>query len=93
MISLDQFDTLDEMLIKLANRFKRIRKRKKISQQELAIRSNVSYGSIKRFEQTGEISLMSLAKLCDTLGIQYEINNMFTKIPYNNIEEVLRDVK
>lgn len=93
MISLDQFDTLDEMLIKLANRFKRIRKRKKISQQELAIRSNVSYGSIKRFEQTGEISLMSLAKLCDTLDIQYEINNMFTKIPYNNIEEVLRDVK
>lgn len=93
MISLDKFDTLDEMLIKLANRFKRIRKIKKISQQELAIRSNVSYGSIKRFEQTGEISLMSLAKLCETLDIKYEINNMFTKIPYNNIEEVLRDVK
>ena len=36
---------------------------------------------------------MSLAKLCETLDIKYEINNMFTKIPYNNIEEVLRDVK
>ncbi len=47
----------------LSTRFRKIRKAKKISQSELANKSGVSLGSIKRFEQTGQISLESLLKL------------------------------
>ena len=44
------FETTDEIIMDVATRFRKIRKIKKISQQELALMSNVSYGTIKRFE-------------------------------------------
>ena len=69
-----QLETLEEMLIKIAQRFKRIRRSKGISQEMLSKMSNVSYGSIKRFERTGEISLLSLAQLCQALDIRDEID-------------------
>jgi transcriptional regulator with XRE-family HTH domain len=52
-----------EVQQELANKFREIRKNKKISQSQLATNSGVSLGSIKRFEQTGQISLESLLKL------------------------------
>lgn len=84
------FETVDEMAFNLATRFKKIRKVKKITQQDLSIRSNVSYGTIKRFETTGEISLSSLIKLCVALDLQNEITNMFKEIPYKDISEVIK---
>ena len=39
----------------LANRVKQTRIRRSITQEELAERSGGSFGSVKRFEQTGEI--------------------------------------
>jgi transcriptional regulator with XRE-family HTH domain len=74
----------------MAYRFKKIRKVKKINQQELSLMSNVSYGTIKRFETTGEISLHSLIKLCVALDMQYEITNMFKEMPYKDISEVIK---
>lgn len=38
------------------------------TQQELAERSGVSYGSIKRFERFGKISFLSLLKIAEVLG-------------------------
>ena len=75
----------------LAQRIKMIRKRKKLSQKELAARCNVSYGSLKKFEQTGDISLRSLTKISLELGVSDELRNLFTKTPYNSIEEVLNE--
>lgn len=49
-----------EVQIELANRFKSLRRQKKIPQAALAEKSGVSLGSLKRFEQTGQISLESL---------------------------------
>lgn len=53
------------------------RKELKISQTELAIKSCVSYGSIKRFELTGEISLTSLIKIANALNLLQDLNNIF----------------
>jgi len=47
----------------LAERFRKLRKAKGYSQAEMAQRSGVSLGSLKRFELTGQISLESLLKL------------------------------
>ena len=68
---------------------KRIRKRKKISQKELAERSGVSLGSIKRFEQTGEISLQSLTKIAIALRAEDELESLFTSANFESIEEIL----
>ena len=55
--------TPNQVQSELAERFRKLRKSKKISQSELANKSGVSLGSLKRFEQTGQISLESVLKL------------------------------
>ena len=57
------WETAEELDQKLAQRVRNIRKRRLISQEKLASLSGVSYGSIKRFEATGQISLISLTKI------------------------------
>ncbi|MBQ4075848.1 MAG: helix-turn-helix transcriptional regulator [Clostridia bacterium] len=85
------WETPEEINLALAQRLSRIRKRRKLSQQELSEKSNVSYGSIKRFETSGQISLISLTKLCVALDCVDEIRNLFTNVEYSSIEEVLRE--
>lgn len=86
-----QRETADEINLNLAKRVRTIRRRRKISQKALSIRSGVSYGSIKRFESTGKISLISLTKIAMALGCTDEIRELFTEIPYLSIEEVIND--
>lgn len=66
-----------------------VRKRKKISQKELAVKSGVSFGSIKRFEQSGEISLQSLTKIAIALSVEDELERLFSEVPFESIEEVI----
>ncbi|MEY4963328.1 MAG: hypothetical protein RLZZ323_647 [Bacteroidota bacterium] len=47
----------------LVQKVQQLRKKNGISQLELSKRSGVSFGSVKRFETTGQISLESLLKL------------------------------
>ncbi len=90
MINLYQ-RTWNEINIEIASNFKRLRKRKKISQKELALRANVSLGSLKRFEQTGEISLQSLTKLAMAIDAENELLHLFYDIPFNSIEEIINE--
>lgn len=81
--------TAPEIDMEIAKRLAGIRRRRKISQKELSARSGVSLGSLKRFEQTGDISLGSLTKLSIALGLESELENLFTDVPFNSIEEVI----
>ena len=85
------WETVEELDQKIADRVRKIRKRRSISQVQLADMSHVSYGSIKRFENTGQISLISLTKIANALGIADELRNLFTEVPYRDIEEVLNE--
>jgi len=83
----------EELNQKLADRVRNIRRRRSISQQKLANISGVSYGSIKRFEQTGQISLLSLTRIAMALDIAGELRNLFTEVPYQDIQEVINENK
>ena len=72
MISLYQ-KTWTEINNDIAQKIVRLRKRKKITQKQLAVRSGVSLGSLKRFEQSGEISLQSLTKIAIALDVENEL--------------------
>lgn len=85
------WETPEEINQKLAQRLKLLRKRRGISQLQLSEKSNVSYGSIKRFETTGQISLISLTKLCVALNCADEIRQLFTNVEYASIEEGQRE--
>ncbi len=52
-----------DMLSEISQRFKTRRKALKLTQKELSQKSGVSLGSIKRFEQSGQIAFESLLKL------------------------------
>ena len=85
------WETVEEMNLALAKRLRIIRKRRGYSQEVLSEMSGVSYGSLKRFEATGQISLLSLTKIAVALGCAEEIRRLFTDVPYRNIEEVIRE--
>ena len=85
------WETAEELDQKLAQRVRNIRKRRSISQQKLAAMSGVSYGSIKRFESTGQISLLSLTKIATALGMAEELRQLFTQVPYLTLEEVMNE--
>ena len=87
------WETAEELNQKLAERVRNIRRRRSISQQKLADMSGVSYGSIKRFEQTGQISLLSLTRIAMALDITGELRNLFTEVPYRDIQEVINENK
>ena len=87
------WETEEELDQKLAQRVRNIRKRRSISQEKLASMSGVSYGSIKRFETSGQISLISLTKIAMALDIADDIRNLFTTVPYRDIQEVINETK
>ena len=92
---MEQFiwETPEELDQKLAQRVRKIRKRRSITQEKLASISGVSYGSIKRFETTGQISLLSLTKIAIALDLADELRNIFTQVPYKDIQEVSNETR
>jgi transcriptional regulator with XRE-family HTH domain len=60
----------------LPQRLKVLRKKAGYSQQELATRSKVSLGSLKRFESSGQISLNALLRLMHVLGRLEDLENV-----------------
>lgn len=79
--------TPHEIAKELAKRHKSLRKQLKLSQSEIAERSGVSLGSLKRFENTGQISLESLLKLAHLLNRLEDFKTVFqSKEDMGNIE-------
>lgn len=87
------WETAEELDQKIAQRVRNIRKRRSVSQEKLAVMSGVSYGSIKRFESSGQISLISLTKIAMALDIADELRNLFTQVPYKDIQEVINETR
>lgn len=87
------FKTGKEIAKDIARRERNKRKLYKLTQQELANKSGVSLGSLKRFESTGNISLKSLLKLAFVLDSQIDFDNLFKILPNNfkNLDELLKN--
>lgn len=87
-----EFVTYYEKQLEISQRFKIIRKNRKVSQQRLSELSGVSYASIRRFEKTGDISLASLVKLALALQLYDDLGNLFKiQKEYKSIEEVISE--
>lgn len=72
--------TIQAVTGQLVEREKQRRKKMNLSQRELAKKSGVSYASIRRFENIGEISLNSLLKIANALDCLEDFNLIF-KLP------------
>lgn len=81
--------TPNDIAKELVEKIKQHRKKLKISQAQLASKSGVSLGSIKRFESKYEISLNSFIKILITLNLEHDLENLFLQKSYNSIDEVI----
>ena len=50
--------------------------------------ADVSLGSLRRFESSGEVSLKSLVKIAIALGCEQELSSLFSQRQYRSIQEV-----
>lgn len=81
MLFLTPNDILDQLALGLKNS----RARAGLTQQELALKSNVSVSVLRKFEQTGRISLESFVKLAFTLGFEEELTGLFDSSSTNDL--------
>lgn len=88
---LNQFKTPHEIQMIIANNVRNRRKALKLNQDDFAKKCGVSFGSYKRFENTGEISLASLVKIGSILGYNDDLTNLFSRKEYTSIEEVVNE--
>lgn len=91
MVNIDNYMlTPDEILLGIARNEKSRRKERKMTQERLAELSGVSLGSIRRFEQTGDISLVSLLKIAIVLDETDALSSLFSKnVEYHTMKELL----
>lgn len=88
MLSFDMKSPLD-IIMDVSQRMRRRRIDSNLTQRELAARSNISYSSLRLFEETGKISLESLVKIAFVLGAQGEFENLFPARPPRTIDDVV----
>lgn len=80
-------ETEQSALAGLVKREKERRKELDLSQKELAVRSGVSYASIRRFESAGDISLSSLLKIGDAIDCLSDFNELFKNKKITNLKD------
>ena len=79
----------DTIMKEIAQRVKLRRKEMRLTQEELSLKSGVSYGSIKRFETKGEISLHAILKIAIALECENDFDILFSKKIYRSMQEVI----
>lgn len=84
-----------EVRKEIGERAKNFRKREKLTQAELAEKSGVSLASLKRFEQTGQVSLDSLLKIAFALDALDHFDQLFpqTRELPKSLDEILKNRK
>jgi len=73
----------------ILNNVRAYRKGQNLSRQRLSEMSGVSFGSIRRFEESGEISLKSLLKIAIVLDCTDEFEQLFKQTEPKSIQEII----
>ena len=76
---------------RLVQRIRARRREGRLSQAVLSQKAAVSLGSVKRFENTGEISLTSLLRIAAVLGYESDFDKLFERKNYQSLDEILNE--
>lgn len=60
-----------------------------LTQEGLAQRANVSFGTLKHFEKTGDASIEFILAIAFALGAEREFDDLFPPRPYKTIDDVI----
>jgi len=82
------FDNADDIMMQVAENFRKRRVEKNITRQRMAELSGVPLSTLARFEQKGLIAFESLIKLAMALGYTSEIKDLFCSPKFDTMEEL-----
>lgn len=82
----------EDIALELASRVKNSRLVQSLTQEGLASRSGVPLGTLKKFERTGQIALVSFIRLIIALGGEAALENLLLEQEFETLDDVL-DVK
>ena len=86
-----QLNTTLDVARTLAGRVKALRLQKRWKRSTLAARSGVSESSLRRFEQSGKVSLENFLKLLSALGRLDEMNDLLEPPPARSIDDLVKE--
>lgn len=90
MINLDEFGMMPiEIQKEIARKEKERRREKGITQEEMARRADLSLSSLRRFEQTGEISFAALIRIGSVLDDEKAFLGLFAPQEFKTMKELL----
>ena len=79
----------EDIALELASRVKNRRLAQNLTQEGLAARSAVPFGTLKKFERTGQIALVSFIRLVTALGDEAALENLLLEQKFETLDEVL----
>ena len=88
--SLEQYinsPSIKNVTERLVEKVKTRRKEQKLTQRALSDKSGVAYASIRRFENFGEISLVSLLKMAKALDCLEDFDLLFATKKIANLKD------
>jgi len=85
--------TSEEIGAELAKRAKGRRLSLDLTVEGLAKRSGVALGTLKKFERTGQISLISFIRLAVALKDDAALEKLLLEAEYDTLEDVLKSKK
>ena len=90
MINLDEFGMMPiEIQKEIARKEKERRREKGITQEEMARRADLTLSSLRRFEQTGEISFAALIRIGSVLDDEKAFLGLFAPQEFRTMKELL----
>ena len=79
----------EDISLELASRVRSRRLDQSLTQEGLASRSGVSFGTLKKFERTGKIAFVSFVRLITALGDEAALENLLLEPKFETLDEVL----
>ncbi len=79
-----------EVCMSVALRVKQRRLELNLTQQGLALRADVNIETYRRFERTGEIALLNLARIAFALDALNDFELLFSQKKYQSIDEIIQ---
>lgn len=81
--------TPDSVMKAVAERVRQRRLERDWTQQLLASKADLPLATYRRFERTGEVSFRGLVMIAFALGVEDELQELFTRRTYRSMDELL----
>jgi transcriptional regulator with XRE-family HTH domain len=81
--------SVNEICLSIAHKIRARRLELNLSQAGLTARSGVNIETYRRFERTGQVSLINLVMIAEALNLASEFASLFAQQQYQSLDELM----